>query len=112
MRPWLPLISGFAFRWRPRWTRSTWRPPGPSRSTGSRRDRETTLKARVGLVLPALAFVSCQSAPQSGPQADPRLSEPGGGRCAYVVYTELGKSQVAMKPGSNVRVFNSMHGDG
>src|SRR5262249_2957061 len=108
MRPWLPLISGFAFRWRPRWTRSPWRPPGPARSTGSRRDRETALKARVGLVLPALAFVSCQSAPQSGPV----LPEPGGGRGAYVVYTELGKSQVAMKPGSNVRVFNSVHGDG
>jgi hypothetical protein len=71
------------------------------------------LKARgVGLVLVALVFVSCQSAPQSGPQSDSRLPEPGGGRGAYVVCTELGKSQVAMKPGSNVRVFNSVHGDG
>ena len=59
------------------------------------------------LVLTMLLLASCQSAPQ----AVPMLPEPGGGRGAYVVYTELGKSQVAMKPGSNVRVFNSVHGD-
>jgi hypothetical protein len=71
------------------------------------------LKTRsAALVLTMLLLASCQSAPQSGPQSDPRSLEPGEGRGAYVVYTELGKSQVAMKPGSNVRVFNSVHGDG
>ena len=58
----------------------------------------------VALVLMALAFVSCQSAPVT--------PDPGGGRGAYGVYTELGKSQVALKPGSNVRIFNSVQADG
>jgi hypothetical protein len=51
------------------------------------------------LVLMVFLLASCQSAPVT--------PEPGVGRGAYGVYTELGKSQVAMKPGSNVRVFNS-----
>lgn len=53
-------------------------------------------------------LASCQSVPRPVVL----LPEPGGSRGAYVVYTELGKSQVAMKPGSNVRLFNSVHGDG
>ena len=56
------------------------------------------------LVLMVFLLASCQSAPVT--------PAPGGSRGAYGVYTELGKSQVAMKPGSNVRVFNTVQADG
>jgi len=55
---------------------------------------------RLGLVLMLFVLASCQS-PGSG-----------GGKGAYGVFTELGKSVVPMKPGSNVRVFNTVHADG
>ena len=63
------------------------------------------MKIRSGaLVLMVILLASCQSAPVT--------PAPSGGRGAYGVYTELGKSQVAMKPGSNVRVFNAVQADG